>query len=97
MSFKALPTKGLAQKGKQSKGREKSKQRITAAFFVSADEKKLVNQLRFGAGKHQGVFEVKRITTNLTNPSLILATFRTCLFSLFSSFNDEKIKLQVLQ
>ena len=35
--FKALPAKGLAQKGKNAKGGKKSKQRITVAFFVSAD------------------------------------------------------------
>ena len=38
-------------------------------------------------------FKVKRITTNPANPYFILATFRTCFFSPFSSFNDEKIKL----
>ena len=35
--FKALPTKGLAKKGKNTKGGTQSKQRITIAFFVSAD------------------------------------------------------------
>ena len=35
--FKALPAKGLAQKGKKDKGRKKSKQRITISFFVSVD------------------------------------------------------------
>ena len=35
--FKALPAKGLAQKGKKTKGGKKSKQRIIVAFFVSAD------------------------------------------------------------
>ena len=35
--FKALPTKGFALKGKKSKGGKKSKQRMTIAFFVSAD------------------------------------------------------------
>ena len=35
--FKALPAKGLAQKGKKAKGRKKSKQRITISFFVSVD------------------------------------------------------------
>lgn len=35
--FKALPTKGFALKGKKSKGGKKSKQRMTVAFFVSAD------------------------------------------------------------
>ena len=39
--FKALPTKGLAQKGKNSKGGKESKQRITVAFFVSADREKV--------------------------------------------------------
>ena len=34
--------------------------------------------------------KVKRITTNSTNPCFILATFRACFFSPFSSFNDEK-------
>ena len=35
--FKALPAKGVAQKGKKAKVGKKSKQRITVAFFVSAD------------------------------------------------------------
>ena len=39
--FKALPTKGLVQKGKESKGEKKSKQRITVAFFASADGEKV--------------------------------------------------------
>ena len=34
--FKALPDKGLVQKGKQVKGYKKSKQRLTVAFFVNA-------------------------------------------------------------
>ena len=38
----------------------------------------------------------KKITTNLTNPYFISATFRTFFFSLFSSFDDEKIKVNVL-
>jgi len=39
--FKALPSKGLARKGKKTKGGKKSKQRITVAFFVSADGAKV--------------------------------------------------------
>ena len=35
--FKALPSKGLAHQGKKCKGRKTSKQRMTVAFFVSAD------------------------------------------------------------
>ena len=34
--FKALPDKGLVEKGKQAKGGKKSKQRLTVAFFVNA-------------------------------------------------------------
>ena len=32
----------------------------------------------------------KKVTTNLTNPHFISATFRTCSFSPFSTFNDKK-------
>ena len=39
--FKDLPTKGLTQKGKKSKGGKKSKQRVTVAFSVSADGEKV--------------------------------------------------------
>ena len=39
--FKALPDAGLVQKGKQSKGGKKSKQRFTIAFFVSAAGQKI--------------------------------------------------------
>ena len=35
--FKALPSKGLAQRGKKCKGAKKSKQRMTIAFLVSTD------------------------------------------------------------
>ena len=34
---KALSANGLAQKGNKTKGGKKSKQRITVAFFVSAE------------------------------------------------------------
>ena len=39
--FKDLATKGLAQKVKKSKGGKMSKQRITVAFFVSANGEKV--------------------------------------------------------
>ena len=35
--FKAVPAKGLAEKGKKGKDIKKLKQRITVAFFVIAD------------------------------------------------------------
>ena len=39
----------------------------------------------------------KNVKVNSTNSYLILAMFLMCFFSPFSSFNDEKIKLQLLQ
>ena len=36
--FKALPSKGLAHKGKKCKGGKKSKQRMAVAFFVRYSE-----------------------------------------------------------
>ena len=39
--FKALPGKGLVEKGKQAKGGKKLKQRSTAAFFVHAAGEKV--------------------------------------------------------
>ena len=39
--FKALPEKGLAEKSRRRKGDKKSKQRLTAAFFVAADNSEI--------------------------------------------------------
>ncbi|XP_057303197.1 tigger transposable element-derived protein 6-like [Hydractinia symbiolongicarpus] len=39
--FKALPAKGLVEKGKQAKGGKKSKLRLTVAFFVNAAGEKI--------------------------------------------------------
>ena len=39
--FKALPGKGLVEKGKEAKGGKKSKQRFTIAFFVNAAGEKI--------------------------------------------------------
>ena len=38
-----------------------------------------------------------KTNTNLTSLYFILVTFWKCLFSMFSSFNDKKLKVQVLQ
>ena len=43
------------------------------------------------------LFKVSNGNNNLTNPYFIQATFQTCFFSPFSSFNSKKNKLQVLQ
>lgn len=56
--FKALPTKGLAQKGKKSKGGKKSKQRITVAFFVSADGKKVGKPIVIWRSKNPRCFRL---------------------------------------
>ena len=39
--IKALPGKGLVEKGKQAKGGKKSKPRLTVAFFVNAAAEKV--------------------------------------------------------
>ena len=39
--FKALPDKGLVEKGKEAKGGKKSKQRFTRTFFVNAAGEKI--------------------------------------------------------
>ena len=39
--FKALPEKGLVEKGKKAKGGKKSKQRLTVAFFLNAAGQKI--------------------------------------------------------
>ena len=39
--FKALPYKGLVEKGKQAKDGKKSKQRFAIAFFVNAAGEKV--------------------------------------------------------
>ena len=39
--LKALPEKGLVEKGKKAKGGKKSKQRLTVAFFVNAAGQKI--------------------------------------------------------
>ena len=46
--FKALPERGLVQKGQQSKGGKKSKQRFTVAFFVNAAGEKVDEPIVIG-------------------------------------------------
>ena len=57
--FKALPIKGLAQKGKKSKVGRKSKQKITISIFVIADGAKVGKPtVTCWSKKHQGVFHL---------------------------------------
>jgi len=46
--FKALPDKGLREKGKSSRGGKKSKLRITGAIFVSLDGEKVCDPIIIG-------------------------------------------------
>ena len=39
--FKALPDKGLVEKGKEAKGGKKSKQKFTIAFFANTAREKI--------------------------------------------------------
>ena len=64
--FKALSSKGLAQKGKKSKGGKKSKQRITAAFFVSADGEKVGKLIVFWRSKTPRCFRLASAADKLS-------------------------------
>ena len=61
--FKALPEKGLVEKGKQAKGGKKSKQRLTVAFFVSAAGEKVDQPIVIWKSK------LPRCFKKLKNPS----------------------------
>ena len=54
--FKALLSKGLAQKGRKCKGGMKSNQRMTVAFFVSADGSKIDRPIVIWKSKKQTLF-----------------------------------------
>ena len=45
--FKALPTKGLVEKGKKGRGGKQSKKRCTVALFVAADGSKVCINFRY--------------------------------------------------
>ena len=64
--FKALHTKGLAQKGKKSKGGKKSKQRITVVFFVSADGEKVGKPIVIWQNKTPRCFQLASATDKLS-------------------------------
>ena len=61
--FKALPDTGLAKKPKKYKGGKKSKERLTAAFFVSPSGFKVCKPVVIGKSK------VPRCSRKLPNPS----------------------------
>ena len=62
--FKALPSKGFAQKGKKCKGGKKSKQRMTAAFLIRANGG--MSQYSSGKAKNHVVLNVKAPHQNLS-------------------------------
>ena len=57
MFFNALPTKGLARKGRRAQGGKKSKQRVTVAFFVSADGAKVGKPMLIWRSKNPRCFK----------------------------------------
>ena len=67
--FKALPEQGLAQKGKKTKGGKKSKQRITAAFFVSADGGKVGKPIVIWRSKKPRCFQLASASDKLAEVS----------------------------
>ena len=56
--FKALPAKGLAQKGKKATDGKKLKQRITVAFFVIADGRKVGKPIVISWSKKRRCFRL---------------------------------------
>ena len=51
--LKALPHKGLVEKGKEAEGSKKSQQRFTKAFFVNVAGKRSMSQFSYGRVKSQ--------------------------------------------
>ena len=66
---KALPAKGLAQKGKKAKGGKKSKQRITVAFFVSAHGGKVGKPIVIWRSKKSRCFRLASASDKLAEVS----------------------------
>ena len=64
--FKAQLSKGFAQKRKKSKGGKKSKQRITVAFFVSADREKVGKPIVIWQNKTPRCFQLASATDKLS-------------------------------
>ena len=67
--FKALPAKGLAQKGKKTKGGKKSKQQITVAFFVSAGRGKVGKPIVIWRSKKPRCFRLASASDKLVEVS----------------------------
>ena len=72
--FKALPEKGLAEKKSQTRGRKKSKTRLTIAFFVNAAGGKAIEPLVVWRTKKLRCFtNIKRVYPDpmvfITTPS----------------------------
>ena len=67
--FKALPTKGLARRGKKAKGGKKSKLRITVAFFLSADGGKVGKPIVIWRSKNPRCFRLASVPDKLAEVS----------------------------
>ena len=67
--LKALPSKGLAQKGKKCKGGKKSKQRMTVAFFLNADGGKVDQPIVIWKSKKTRCFKRTNVASKLKQVS----------------------------
>ena len=67
--FEALSSKGLAQKGKKCKCGKKSKQRMTVAFFVSADGGKVYKPIVIWKSKKPRCFKRTNAASKLKQVS----------------------------
>ena len=67
--FDALPAKSLAQKEKKAKDEKTSKQRITTAFFVSVDKRKVVMPIVIWRRKRPRCFRLARAPEKLAEVS----------------------------
>ena len=67
--FKALPAKGLAQKRKKAKGGKNSRQRITVAFFVTADGGKVAKPTVIWRSKKPRCFQYASASDKLAEVS----------------------------
>ena len=67
--FKALPAKGLAQKAKKANGGKNSRQRITVAFFVTADGGKVAKPTVIWRSKKPRCFQYASASDELAEVS----------------------------
>ena len=93
--FKALPLKGLAHKGKKCKGGKKSKQRMTVAFFVSADGGKVGKPIVIWKSKKPRCFKRSNAALNLEQVSYFADTKSWMQINIMENVLDKLNKMKV--